>query len=553
VLKAVEGEVEFYAPGSGARMLTKQFRLERGGRAVVDARAEVAEARAKGAPPAIDPPIRLAEPPPLEEWLRGRKVLTVAQDGSGQFKTIQSALNALEPGQVVQVLDPGPYRETLRLATVPKDTGLFSEKNTVVELPGWESNIGHQLGAVDGFRLSGFRFLAPQRKQFRVLTHWPDSPSGLVIEDCCFDPNAFQDSWRDGTSIDLAYQVLHNPKEPVVVRRCAIYDRHLATFGSHSRAVVLVENNYFHKTSTVYCGSPRLGKLVIRDNVFDAIGPGFVNLEGNATAVELGNNTIVGERTSCKKGVPTGGVTVRNNIVRWGVQFNAEEGAGGKWQQARSWQMDHNCYLEYARNPEPTYPKGATDLVDQAEFLSLDPEAPDYLRLPADSPLGKAGAGGAWPAYIGAFPPARHRRKATGSPACASAGRSSPRSGCRPFAPGPALRGGAPGVFRPGVLGVAGTQLLAHLRIGVLPEAGQVVGDLLRAVVGGQEVQEDGDPAASDLRRVAQAEHFLDAHRQHRRPAHLVAQDDAAAAGHDQALRCLALDRLALRVCQASL
>src|SRR5207253_2499550 len=58
-------------------------------------------------------PVR-GEPPPLEEWLEGRTVLTVAQDGTGQYKTIQAALNALKTGQVVKVLDRGPYREYLR-------------------------------------------------------------------------------------------------------------------------------------------------------------------------------------------------------------------------------------------------------------------------------------------------------------------------------------------------------------------------------------------------------------------------------------------------------
>ncbi len=41
-------------------------------------------------------------------------------------------------------------------------------------------------------------------------------------------------------------------------------------------------------------------------------------------------------------------------------------------------------------------------------------------------------------------------------------------------------------VFRPGVFGVSASQVFTDLRVGVLPEAGQVVGDLLRSHVGGQ-------------------------------------------------------------------
>src|SRR5581483_9146504 len=61
---------------------------------------------------AVEPPAAIAEPPELDEWLKGRTILTVSQDGNGQFNTIQAAIDALQPGQAVEVLDRGPYRET---------------------------------------------------------------------------------------------------------------------------------------------------------------------------------------------------------------------------------------------------------------------------------------------------------------------------------------------------------------------------------------------------------------------------------------------------------
>jgi hypothetical protein len=350
-------------------------------------------------------PVQVPEPPPLAEWLKGRKILTVSQDGKGQFLTIQAALNALKPGQVVKVLDRGPYRESLRLEVVPEDTGLISEQNTLLELPKWESAAGHDFGAVDGFRLNGFRFLAPLRKQWSVLLRWA-SPSGLVIEDCCFDPQQFLDPWPCVHSIQLKFQGSHPIKEPIVVRRCAIYGGQLLIAGNSTKAVILVENNYFHKTATVYCASSRLAKLVLRHNVFDYLGPHFRDLKGDATTLELSNNTITGPRTQFLEGVPTGGVTVCNNILCWGLSFNTQEGAAQYRQAAQSWKVGHNCYLDYKvkENPFPVLSKGVTDLADQADFV-LKPEAPAYLRLPSDSPLAKAGVGGAWPSYIGALPP----------------------------------------------------------------------------------------------------------------------------------------------------
>ena len=76
---------------------------------------------------------------PLEEWLQGRKFITVAQNGLADHKKIQDALNNLKPGMYVKVLDKGPYRERLE-ATLPEDVGLISEVGSVIELPEWKSN-----------------------------------------------------------------------------------------------------------------------------------------------------------------------------------------------------------------------------------------------------------------------------------------------------------------------------------------------------------------------------------------------------------------------------
>lgn len=175
----------------------------------------------------VSPPIQIDEPPPLNEWLKGRTILTVSQDGSGNYKTIQAAMDALQPGQVVEVLDRGPYRESLNVkahptSAVPPDTGLISRVNTVLQLDDWgTATTWHDIAVPAGFRLAGLNFVAPPRQGHFNLTSWGGNPSGLVIEDCCFfNPPKPVDFVAFGQAIFLL-NVPDNPQPTSVwIRRC---------------------------------------------------------------------------------------------------------------------------------------------------------------------------------------------------------------------------------------------------------------------------------------------------------------------------------------------
>jgi hypothetical protein len=41
--------------------------------------------------------------------------------------------------EVVEVLDRGPYKESLPVGGMPLDTGLISKQQTLIELPNWET------------------------------------------------------------------------------------------------------------------------------------------------------------------------------------------------------------------------------------------------------------------------------------------------------------------------------------------------------------------------------------------------------------------------------
>jgi len=354
----------------------------------------------------VSPPIEVPEPPPLDEWLKGRTVLTVAQDGSGQFKTIQSALDALQAGQAVEVLDRGPYREALQLVKPPQDVGLFSRHQTVIELDEWKREPmiqsvylqGHCFLHVQGFRLSGFRLTYHKKEDGQGATYWL-WPIGLLIEDCA----AYSEPSLDN-HVTLAVCATLNGAaagKPMVVRDCVFIAGGVQPAGQEPGSAVFLRN-YFYD-SGIHTVS-RFDELVIRNNVFvenRTANPFLINdMIALPRVLEIANNTLFGGQPGVfSVRAPQQGVIFRNNILRAGIDFwyvPDEE----RDQALQGWKFDHNG-LPRGKSEL----RSATDVLGEPDVLSADPESRDYLRIATDSPLATAGAGGDWPGYIGALPP----------------------------------------------------------------------------------------------------------------------------------------------------
>ena len=140
-------------------------------------------------------------------------------------------------------------------------------------------------------------------------------------------------------------------------------------------------------------------------------------------------------------------VRIQNNLFvrpNVGISLDPKDADGA----AKTWQVDHNGYPRAPERGEPPlvrFPAQPTDvLVSETKFLSTNPADPNYLRIPADSPLATGGAGGDLPNYIGPCRPGPAPKRAIGSrdywtqplPRGLRPGR---RTGCRsgPFVPPP--------------------------------------------------------------------------------------------------------------------
>ncbi len=133
-----------------------------------------------------------AEPPPLEDWLKGRKILTVKQDGTAMYKTIQAAIDAQQTGEVVEILDQGPYVETLHWSN-RVDCGLISRAGSIVQLREWLPSLGapgklrgHAMEVLSGCRVSGLTFVYERLPE----GSW-DAIVGYGWRSCCLENCVF--------------------------------------------------------------------------------------------------------------------------------------------------------------------------------------------------------------------------------------------------------------------------------------------------------------------------------------------------------------------------
>jgi WD40 repeat protein len=363
----------------------------------------------------VAPPLNIAKPPPLDEWRKGRTELTVSKDGRGHFKTIQAALDALEEGQLVRVLDRGPYRENLA-ATPPQNTGLISDANTVIEfagpLPGFDQPGAsyHALSRTQGFRLNGFVFGAPNAQEPAAGLLSCGNASGLVIEHCSFllPPHGGQKLW----ALLLPWGEQNYGTQPCFVRNCQM--RGPLWLGTPDPKLcrdpytVVVEQNWLREgqSSGVGLGSA-LGNFVIRHNIIEgASAPGIVAYAKPAESerLEIANNTMTCLGINWEGGEPLAtNVTVCNNISIRPIEFDRES-ASLLPLARRSWQVGHNLYLHAPGKAEDIRNR-ARDVEAAMPFLSTDPNDANYLRIGRDGPAATLGADGDWPKYIGALPP----------------------------------------------------------------------------------------------------------------------------------------------------
>jgi hypothetical protein len=364
----------------------------------------------------------------------------VAQDGSGEFPSLNAAIRELQPGQVVEILDRGPYRESLDIVKPPQDTGLISRCDTIIDgipdhLPRTMPHLMnlHRLQETEGFRLHGLVFRSDDTANTVVLdgTH----VRGLVREHRIVrvsDPKQSVAS-SDWFSIPLVRLFLkreyppHLEPPPVVIRNCA-FATPLEVFLSDSASNLLVQQNWFNRS--LYC-SLNLGSIPdhfgshvveVSENLFDGTSSGT----GIATSLDqadresqfltVANNTFLGyARTEVNyKLLRQPQVAPHTSVVR--NHFHVPYGSLG-FQRShgalrnnvdmaaaanRQWQIAENSAPFFSSEPGILVQPGGMRIWNTL-LLSRDRADRDYLRFPADAPL-RLESTDESPSWIGALP-----------------------------------------------------------------------------------------------------------------------------------------------------
>lgn len=225
------------------------------------------------------------DPPSLNEWLKGREILTVAQDGTGQFTSIQEACRALKEDQVVEILDQGPYRETLRFGKLPANTGLVSRVGTVLALNTIRDSpvhkgrySGHGINNIKGFRLSGIYFSRGGHRRDADLVNIGPSED-LIIDNCVFEapPSlAFDNTYRYKKR-HYSFSLTVNGSKTIQIRHCIMGSS--AAFYIADQTQLSIKHNWFQPSllSQLDIGTYRdeikeYCQIEIGENVFSKTG-----------------------------------------------------------------------------------------------------------------------------------------------------------------------------------------------------------------------------------------------------------------------------------------
>lgn len=375
------------------------------------------------------PFISEAETDDLEDWLAGRTIRTVSQDGNGEFKSIQTALEALQPGEVVEVLDQGPYLETIKIVKpLPEDSGLFSRVGTVVGTPEWrtiahrlghENIYGHYLLVEGSFRLQGFQFemeeASPGAKVVTINGAYDKHNSRVVITECIFQ-SPENTSETDALADGMQGLMLTTSGE-IHISRNLFFSR--ADIALRGNTIAAIDQNWFQggHTQLVVTGyedhDHQTHSVIIAENVFDKPDKNGITLlkaVSNHQTTKIFHNTFVNSGMTpirAQNGFEQQKMDISQNLFltdQTPIGFSPRP-EPDQTALKTHWLIEENAYSQLPENWFSNLYKPEASLTN-ISVLSETRSSPEYLHVAEESPVaGATDEPDKWSPVIGALMP----------------------------------------------------------------------------------------------------------------------------------------------------
>jgi len=377
-------------------------------------RAPQNDSRVQGTQLAAD-----ASEPAKPEVLTIENGLTVAKNGTGQYSTIGAALEKVNPGQTIRVLDDAVYNEAVRIDNRTRMKGLTLESPrgaTILTQTG--QTIGLLVLNVPGVTVRGFRLRANFGSAFLCVVYGK-SP-GATIDGLDF---LLEENSRVGVSIEQLS--LSKEDAPITVQNCVFANLQRAINVSGvtnaggaalDRGIVLRENNISKCSQGIWMGGLLSDVHVVGNRIWNC-SVSSIQIEDlfrGSSGLLIANNSIQSRVSGIQIQDMTQAVdpvAIVNNLIL------AEAGTdldflGKDPKYLAALQLHHN-WREVRALGDKTVEEGdripaAPQDVRRKEIpgIARDPkDAKNFLRPAKDSPLATGGAGGDLPTYVGAVPP----------------------------------------------------------------------------------------------------------------------------------------------------
>jgi hypothetical protein len=330
-------------------------------------------------------------------------VLRVARSGDADYRSITEALMHVRPGGTIRVLDDAVYREQVAVEDRTRLGGvtLVAERRATIAAPE-----GPYAAVIirntSGVTLKGFK-VNPVAGQHGLLV--VGNADGVTLEDLV----VMQPRESEWANVYLAEEAHGSAERPLRVRQCLIQSGKFGVYlGGSAGGVswVRLEDNRFLGPATHVRVDQPAQDLSIEGNIFcDGVGVDLSPPGPGSERIRLSNNTFF--RTSRwlrLAGVDVGGdLLVCNNLV---LQAEALDLGGQDPTALLAGGGFRNNLWEAGPTTNAAAAGHFAKLVPRVEVVSRDPAHAGFLRPPAGSPLGRGGAGGELPHYVGARPPA---------------------------------------------------------------------------------------------------------------------------------------------------